>query len=260
LSFGADGGSQYGQQAIATLLVSAEKKGEYHLDDLNQASLARGNIADNSANEMESREMESREMESREMPFLGVSLSDQLPRMQPNLLKLKAIAQLHKTYILCEYPAGLWLVEQHVAHERILYEALERNWDFVEITPPRRISGLSPQQVENLGALGFEIQAFGSGVWVVRTLPKVMLEDENLVEGLNLLSQTDSLSAALATVACRCAIRNGRTLNQTRMQSLLEAWQRTQNPRTCPHGRPIYLSLDEKDLARFFRRNWMIGS
>ncbi|MEO0934421.1 MAG: DNA mismatch repair protein MutL, partial [Cyanobacteria bacterium J06641_2] len=60
-------------------------------------------------------------------------------------------------------------------------------------------------------------------------------------------------------VACRSAIRNGTVLTIPQMQQLLDEWQRTRNPRTCPHGRPIYLSLEESSLARFFRRNWVIG-
>jgi len=59
--------------------------------------------------------------------------------------------------------------------------------------------------------------------------------------------------------ACRSAIRNGTPLNLSEMQTILDQWQRTRNPRTCPHGRPIYLSLEESSLARFFRRNWVIG-
>jgi hypothetical protein len=67
-----------------------------------------------------------------------------------------------------------------------------------------------------------------------------------------------ALTAQVA-VACRSAIRNGTKMSLPEMQTLLDNWQQTRNPRTCPHGRPIYLSLEESALARFFRRNWVIG-
>jgi DNA mismatch repair protein MutL len=67
------------------------------------------------------------------------------------------------------------------------------------------------------------------------------------------------MEAALAATACRSAIRNGTALNLLEMQTLLDQWQRTRHPRTCPHGRPIYLSMEEADLSRFFRRHWVIG-
>lgn len=73
------------------------------------------------------------------------------------------------------------------------------------------------------------------------------------------LSLGGDLETALVAVACRTAIRNGTPLSLPEMQTLLDRWQRTQNPRTCPHGRPIYLSLEESSLARFFRRHWVIG-
>ena len=247
LGFDAYSSNATGERAIATILATAENKGDYRLTSLSSQSNS----------EYSNAETIETIASSPPNPLLGLSLSDPLP--QPSLMNLKAIAQLHHTYILCEHPAGIWLVEQHVAHERVLYDALEKDWDFVEITPPQRITGLSAQQIDNLEALGIDIHPFGPGVWVVRTLPKLMLDDRDRLEGLTLLSQTDNLTAALATIACRCAIRNGTSLSLTQMQQLLDAWQQTQTPRTCPHGRPIYLSLEEKDLARFFRRNWIIN-
>jgi DNA mismatch repair protein MutL len=64
---------------------------------------------------------------------------------------------------------------------------------------------------------------------------------------------------ARATAACRSAIRNGTKLDLTTIRDLLLQWQQTRNPHTCPHGRPICLAIDESDLAKFFRRNWIIS-
>jgi DNA mismatch repair protein MutL len=60
-------------------------------------------------------------------------------------------------------------------------------------------------------------------------------------------------------VACRSAIRNGVRLSPVEMQDLLDAWQGTKNPRTCPHGRPIFLRLEESSLSKYFRRSWVVG-
>ncbi|MGB8700027.1 MAG: DNA mismatch repair protein MutL, partial [Thermosynechococcaceae cyanobacterium] len=73
------------------------------------------------------------------------------------------------------------------------------------------------------------------------------------------LSNCSTLQPALVATACRSAIRNGISLSLIEMQRLLDRWQQTQHPRTCPHGRPIYLRLDEQALAKFFRRHWVIG-
>jgi len=67
------------------------------------------------------------------------------------------------------------------------------------------------------------------------------------------------VQTAQAAIACRSAIRNGTPLSLQEMQTLLNHWQQTRNPRTCPHGRPICLTLEETSLSRFFRRHWMIG-
>jgi DNA mismatch repair protein MutL len=86
-----------------------------------------------------------------------------------------------------------------------------------------------------------------------------LLDRPDAIAALRELAQTNNLEAAQVAVACRTAVRNGQPLTLGEMQDLLDRWQRTQNPRTCPHGRPIYLSLEESSLARFFRRHWVIG-
>jgi DNA mismatch repair protein MutL len=175
------------------------------------------------------------------------------------LSQLRAVAQIHQTYILVEHPAGLWLVEQHIAHERILYEQLCDRWQLVPLEPPAILKHLSPTQVEQLQRLGTEIEPFGNDLWAVRSAPELLVKREDCSEALQELSLGGDLRTAQAATACRSAIRNGTPLSLEEMQSLLEQWQRTRHPRTCPHGRPIYLSLEESDLARFFRRHWVIG-
>ncbi|MEM9136178.1 MAG: hypothetical protein AAGB01_02345 [Cyanobacteria bacterium P01_F01_bin.42] len=111
---------------------------------------------------------------------MPVSLFDALP--QRSLMNLKAIAQIHNTYILCEHPARIWLIEQHVAHERLVYDRLGKDWEFVEITPPQRLAGLSDGQAKTFERWGFNIQSFDPGVWIVRTLSQAMLDDSDRQE------------------------------------------------------------------------------
>ena len=177
---------------------------------------------------------------------------------QPNL-SLKAIAQVLDTYILAEHAGGLWLVEQHVAHERVLFEQIETQWQIVAIEQPILLKQLSDDAIERLQALDIEIESFGNNLWAVRSLPEILIGHEDCAVILLEMSQQDDPTMSRATAACRSAIRNGTKLEMSTIRDLLSQWQQTRNPHTCPHGRPICLAIDESDLARFFRRNWLIS-
>ena len=172
---------------------------------------------------------------------------------------LKAVAQVNKTYIVAEHPGGVWLIEQHIAHERVLYEQLCDRWKLVPIEPAIILYQLSTAQVEQLQRIGIDVEPFGDKLWAVRTVPALLQNREDCAEALIELSWGGDLQTAQVAVACRSAIRNGTSLNLQQMQSLLDEWLRTRNPHTCPHGRPIYLSLSESSLSKYFRRHWVIG-
>ncbi|YAF95353.1 MAG: DNA mismatch repair endonuclease MutL [Nodularia sp. CChRGM 3473] len=172
---------------------------------------------------------------------------------------LKAIAQLSNTYIVAEHANGMWLVEQHIAHERVLYEQICDNWQLIPVEPPIILYQLSPAQVSQLQRIGLDIESFGEQLWAIRSVPALLQQRDDCADAILELSWGGDLQIAQVAVACRSAIRNGTPMNMQEMQTLLDQWQRTRNPRTCPHGRPIYLSLEESALARFFRRNWVIG-
>ncbi|MFO5493854.1 MAG: DNA mismatch repair endonuclease MutL [Cuspidothrix sp.] len=176
-----------------------------------------------------------------------------------NDTSLKAVAQVSNTYIVAEHSGGMWLVEQHIAHERVLYEQLCDHWQLIAVEPPIILYQLSPAQVSQLERIGLDIEPFGEKLWAVRNIPAILKEREDCAEAILELSWGGDLQTAQVAVACRSAIRNGTKMTLPEMQTLLNNWQRTRNPRTCPHGRPIYLSLAESTLARFFRRNWVIG-
>ncbi|KFF41198.1 MAG: DNA mismatch repair protein MutL [Candidatus Atelocyanobacterium thalassa isolate SIO64986] len=175
-----------------------------------------------------------------------------------DLLPLKAVGQVNKTYIVAEHPNGLWLVEQHIAHERILYEKLQDEWKLTKIDNPI-VLNLSNYQVKQLQDLGLELEIFGEQMWVIRTIPQLLVEQEDYSDILLELSLGKDLESAQVATACKSALRNGVSLELHKMQEILDAWKNTRNPRTCPHGRPIYLPLDESVLSNFFRRHWVIG-
>ncbi len=175
------------------------------------------------------------------------------------LMDLQVIAQARNTYIIAEYSEGIWLIEQHIAHERILYEQLKNQWEIVTIENPIILSKLLPKQVENLNNLDLEIDCFGEDLWAIRSIPKMLLHRDDSLDALMELSWGGDLDTAQVAIACRTAIRNGKKLTIYEMQNIVNEWKMTKNPHTCPHGRPIYLSLEESSLYRFFRRHWVLG-
>ncbi|MGK7899765.1 MAG: DNA mismatch repair endonuclease MutL [Xenococcus sp. (in: cyanobacteria)] len=185
-------------------------------------------------------------------------LSDKLPH-DISKIKLKAIAQVNQTYIIVEHASGLWIVEQHIAHERILFEQLQDQWSIVPLATPIVLNNLRPSQLQQLERLGLDIEPFGEEIWAIRNAPAMLATRDDCQAALIELSWGGDLETAQVATACRSAIRNGTPLTKAKMQEIIDRWQITRNPRTCPHGRPIYLSLEESTLARFFRRNWVIG-
>ncbi|MEO1445915.1 MAG: DNA mismatch repair protein MutL, partial [Cyanobacteria bacterium J06635_11] len=190
-----------------------------------------------------------------------VNLSDALPTQSPSGVPgdLKAIAQVHNMYILAEHEGGLCLIEQHIAHERVLYEQLQQRWQMVPVASPIVLADLTPEQVEQLTDIGIEVAPFGDNLWAIRSVPEPLHGRDDCADAIRELAQGANLEAALVATACRTAIRNGTKLSKGEMQTLVTQWQRTQRSRTCPHGRPICLTLKESSLARYFRRSWVIG-
>lgn len=185
--------------------------------------------------------------------------SSATPLRSTNVGSLKAVAQVQERYILAEHSSGICLIEQHIAHERVVYERLSQDWTLVPLPHPVILEYLSPAQVENLQQIEIEIAPFGHQLWAVRTAPAPLAARLDLVEALLELSLSHNLEAALVATACRTALKNGTPLSLETMQELLFDWQNTRNPHTCPHGRPICLALEETSLARFFKRHWVIG-
>ena len=153
----------------------------------------------------------------------------------------------------------MWLIEQHIVHERILYEQLQDNWQLIPLPQPIILENLLPKQLEQLINLQLDIESFGENLWAVRNIPQMLAQRDDTQEALMELSWGADVDSAMVAVACRSAIRNGTKLTINQMQDIVDTWKMTRNPHTCPHGRPIYLSLEESSLYRFFRRHWVLG-
>ncbi|MBE9063777.1 DNA mismatch repair endonuclease MutL [cf. Phormidesmis sp. LEGE 11477] len=232
----------------SVLIKAAEAEGEYAVSRQIQA-------------EMLAKESDAKESDAEQALVHGhvppQSLSDTLPGSLPG--DLTAIAQVKDTYILAEHAGGVCLIEQHIAHERVLFEQLQQRWQMVPLASPIVLKDLSQMQVERLDEVGIVIAPFGENLWAIRSIPEPLYDRGDRTEALIELSLGANLEAALVATACRTAIRNGTSLTLAEMQTLINQWQRTQKPRTCPHGRPICLTLKESSLAKYFRRSWVIG-
>ncbi|MEM8714384.1 MAG: DNA mismatch repair endonuclease MutL [Cyanobacteria bacterium P01_G01_bin.4] len=187
-------------------------------------------------------------------------LKESSTRYGQGLEPVRVLGQLQNTYVLVETVQGLWLVEQHVAHERVQYEQLQQEWGLEELGEPLLLSGLTDDSIDRLQELGIEPEEFGEDLWAVRQIPKLLRAEPDPAAALRDLATCSNVDLATATLACRTAIQNGTPLSDSEMSYLIRAWQTTRNPHTCPHGRPIYLALNESDLSRFFRRSWTVCS
>jgi DNA mismatch repair protein MutL len=226
----------FDNRRLGALIKVAEETGKYDLNRPLTESL--------------STQKEERSTSDRRVKFKNTDLS---------LIELRAVAQVSNTYIVAEHPSGIWLIEQHIAHERILFEQLQDLWQLVPLETPIVLNNLTSVQMEQLSRIGIEVEPFGEQIWAVRVAPEMLSDRDDCTDALLELSWGGDLQQAQVATACRSAIRNGTPLSLPEMQNLLDRWKTTRNPRTCPHGRPIYLPLEESSLARFFRRHWVIG-
>ncbi|CAN8070621.1 unnamed protein product [Agarophyton chilense] len=184
-------------------------------------------------------------------------------------LRTKVIGQVLNTYILVEYGGGILLIEQHVADERAIYERLLRLWNESCFGAPKHETVLpsdtSEELLFSLTSLGVTFEAFcdsnettlGFRVKTVPTLLATLPSPELATALLKLGTDAQTLKEAAASLSCQLAVRNGTTLNQTKMKKITGELLKCDNPHTCPHGRPIFVDLEVHELAKLFRRSWL---
>lgn len=188
----------------------------------------------------------------------------------------RAIAQVMECYILAEAPDGaLVLVDQHAAHERLTHERLSAQLTqgqvraqallipaVVELPGPDAVRLL--EAADALARLGLEIEGFGGGALLVRSLPALLGNPEpqglladmaaELAEWGEETALGRRLDAAVARLACHGSVRAGRRLTLPEMDALLRAMEATPRAATCSHGRPTFLRLGPGDFAKMFGR------
>jgi DNA mismatch repair protein MutL len=185
-----------------------------------------------------------------------------------------ARAQLHRTYIVSETADGIILVDQHAAHERIVYEKLKAALsggriarqlllipEIVEIA--EEDAALLLEHREKIAGSGLILESFGPGAVIVRETPALLGQGDvqSLVRDLahELGESTNNtieakLHAICATIACYGSVRAGRAMHMDEMNALLREMETTPNAAQCNHGRPTFVELSRADLERLFER------
>jgi DNA mismatch repair protein MutL len=195
------------------------------------------------------------------------------PESHPSGLPiLRVLGQVASMYIIAEGPEGLYLIDQHAAHERVMYEKIlgqlaEQSVDRQSLLDPLVID-LSPDELavferstDELRQIGFETEAFGEGAVVIRAVPAIVrgvdvadrfkLILRELADGGAGGSWLDSVAIS---AACHTSIRAGQALSLPEMRELVAQLERTRHPRACGHGRPTMLHLTQGELERQFAR------
>jgi DNA mismatch repair protein MutL len=191
---------------------------------------------------------------------------------EPVIPVLRVIGQLSNSYIMAEGPEGLYLIDQHAAHERILFEKVqqqqeERKQDVQGLLDPIQIE-FSPRHEEILGSVtvtingfGITLEHFGGRSYLLRTVPAV-IAGSNLVETItelldNLAGEKEParlLEKMAQSLACHGAVKAGQQLSMDEMRELIKKLEACANPQTCPHGRPTTIHLSSHQLEREFGR------
>ncbi len=191
------------------------------------------------------------------------------------LADLRPLGQIHDSFILAAGRDGLWIIDQHVAHERILFEKVLRQRaagraETQQLLIPLVIELTASQQIEyarlagELDALGFDTEPFGNRTIAIKSAPaaigpgeieKVIFEVLEIAESeLRHTSLDDFRRSIAASIACQAAIKINMRLDQTKMEWLLRELAACEFPMSCPHGRPIALRYTTREILRSFHR------
>jgi DNA mismatch repair protein MutL len=196
------------------------------------------------------------------------------PNFQPSIPLLRLIGQIGATYLVAEGPDGLYLVDQHAAHERVLFEKLMAQHEMKNIpaqalltpevvTLPPQASQLIISQLPFLQHFGFDVEEFGPNTFQVRAMPALFIGSDPasalraLVEDFeeDETPLQNELEAKLAARVCkRLAVKAGQILSSDEQRALLNDLEACNSPRTCPHGRPTMIHLSVDMLERQFGR------
>ncbi|MBQ8468799.1 MAG: DNA mismatch repair endonuclease MutL [Clostridia bacterium] len=192
-----------------------------------------------------------------------------------NRIKIKTIGKLFNTYILIEYGDNLYMIDQHAAHERILYEKFTKEYNakrlviqplmfpYILTVNPTEFTILS-ECLDQMRELGFDIDEFGDRTFKVSALP-MLLSDLNFdmfFEGflsetksnLSALKQSDMVKEKLMQHSCKSAVKAGNDLSNLEIETLFKEMNNEKIPLFCPHGRPIAVRVTKTEIEKWFKR------
>lgn len=183
---------------------------------------------------------------------------------------LRVVGQMALTYIVAEGPDGMYLIDQHAAHERVLYDRLvgqkaaptrQPLLEPVVLEPGPALASVLDEHAGYLAELGMDVESFGGASYLVRAVPADLGDSDIAGAVTALLEQlaeerrmSEPFGRAAATVACHGSVRAGMALSLDEMRRLVEELEATASPRTCPHGRPTMVVVARESLERQFGR------
>ncbi|MCK6577664.1 MAG: DNA mismatch repair endonuclease MutL [Anaerolineae bacterium] len=193
------------------------------------------------------------------------------PRTLP---PLRVVGQIAASYIVAEGPAGMYLIDQHAAHERILYEQFmaeyARQGNITQLALEAQSLQVAPdearlleEKLPLLHELGFDLEAFGPSLFIVRGVPAMLADTDpasaigGILDDLALGNQPGmaSIEEKIVVRVCKsAAVKAGQVLNHTQMQGIIQQLERCQSPLTCPHGRPTMILMSNAQLEKEFGR------
>ncbi|MBZ0301964.1 MAG: DNA mismatch repair endonuclease MutL [Anaerolineae bacterium] len=196
------------------------------------------------------------------------------PNRPRTLPLLRVVGQVGASYIVAEGPAGLYLIDQHAAHERILYEQFMENHTRQEqiaqltlsaqtIELPASEAALVEANFEVLDEIGFKLEPFGQNTFVIRSIPSLLSDRDPVqvvaevvqeLEADRMPGQAQIEEKIIQRVCKQAAVKAGTILSMEQMQALIRQLERTESPLTCPHGRPTMLHMTSEQLEREFGR------
>jgi DNA mismatch repair protein MutL len=198
------------------------------------------------------------------------------PTIQPpnKLPMLRVLGQIMSTYIIAEGPDGIYLIDQHSAHERVLYEQLTAERVSAKIAVQELLDPLTLQLTpaqsaalesnrDALASVGFKIDPFGNQTVLLRAVPAVMKRSDPRIALVQIIDEMEqgeeplekSAEARLISSVCKSiAVKGGQVLSLEEMRELVRRLELTTAPRTCPHGRPTVIQLNVSQLEREFGR------
>ncbi len=193
----------------------------------------------------------------------------------PDAARLRVIGQVANTYIIAEDAAGMYLIDQHAAHERVMLErmrerlregASDTQWLLAPLscTFPAVVQQVLETHADDLARLGYVIEPFGDGTWLLRGVPAAM-RGQHAAEPVAAIeaalaelgagkSGDDTFERLAALLACHNAIRAGQSLSDPEMRALIRQLEGVETPGHCAHGRPTMLHISQRDLEREFSR------